>query len=63
MTRILVSLLLTTTLAYAADQTILGTQLVVKNPSTPDKRSLTGNAKETASPNSLVGDAWPFVRP
>jgi hypothetical protein len=56
MTRILVSLLLSTTLAYAADQTILGTQLVVKNPSTPDKRSLTGNAKETASSNTLVGD-------
>jgi hypothetical protein len=56
MTRILVSLLLATTLAYAADQTILGTQLVVKNPGAPEKRSLTGNAKETASSNTLVGD-------
>ena len=56
MTRILVSLLLATTLAYAADQTILGTQLVVKNPGMPEKRSLTGNAKETASSNTLVGD-------
>jgi hypothetical protein len=56
MTRILVSLLLATTIAYAADQTILGTQLVVKNPGLPEKRSLTGNAKETASSNTLVGD-------
>src|SRR5262245_54908298 len=56
MTRILVSFLLGTTLAYAADQTILGTQLVVKDPSTPAKRTIVGMAKESASPNTIVGD-------
>jgi hypothetical protein len=56
MTRILVSFLLWTTLAYAADQTILGTQLVVKNPGVPEKQSVTGSAKELASSNTIVGD-------
>ena len=42
--------------ARAADQTILGNQLVVKNPSTPDKRKIVGSGSETASPNAIVGD-------
>jgi hypothetical protein len=43
-------------LVYAADQTILGNSLTVKNPSTPDKRKVIGKAKEKASPNTIVGD-------
>lgn len=50
------ALLLGATLAYAADQAILGNQLLVKNPSTPDKRKVTAEAKEKASANTLVGD-------
>lgn len=40
----------------AADQTIRGKQLLVKNPSTPEKRKIVLNAQEEASPNTLVGD-------
>jgi hypothetical protein len=43
-------------LAHAADQTILGNSLTVKNPSTPDKRKVTGKAKESNSPNTIVGN-------
>lgn len=43
-------------LAQAADQQILGNSLTVKNPSTPDKRKITGKAKEKNSPNTLVGN-------
>jgi len=43
-------------LAYAADQTILGNSITVKNPSTPDKRKVTGKAKEKGSTNTIVGD-------
>jgi hypothetical protein len=42
--------------AHAADQTILGNQLSVKNPSTPDKRKVTLKAKEKTSPNTIVGN-------
>src|SRR5258706_12868045 len=56
MTRILLSLLLGATFASAADQTILGTLLVVKDPGAPEKRSVVGKAKESASPNTIVGD-------
>jgi hypothetical protein len=56
MTRVLVSLLLGATFASAADQTILGSQLLVKNPSTPEKRTVVGKAKESASSNTIVGD-------
>ena len=56
MTRILLSLLLGATLASAADQTILGTQLLVKNPGPPEKRTVSGRAKESASPSTIVGD-------
>jgi hypothetical protein len=38
------------------DQPILGTQLLVKNPSTAEKRKVTVKAKETSSPNPLLGD-------
>jgi hypothetical protein len=43
-------------LAYAADQTILGSQLLVKNPSTADKRKIVGKGKEAGSPNTIVGN-------
>ena len=42
--------------ARAADQTILGNQLVVKNPSTPDKREVVVKAREAGSPDTIVGD-------
>ena len=41
--------------ARAADQTILGSQLVVTNPSTPEKRKVVVKAKEVASPDTIVG--------
>src|SRR5262245_904740 len=44
------------TMASAADQTILGNKLLVKNPSTPQKRSIVANAKESASLDTLVGN-------
>src|SRR6187401_468470 len=43
-------------LVHAADQTVRGSGLVVKDPSTPDKRKLTGKAKEVGTDNTLVGD-------
>jgi len=43
-------------LAKAADQTILGSALTVRNKSTPDKRKIVGKAKERGSTNTLVGD-------
>jgi len=43
-------------LSYAADQTILGKNFLVKNPSTPDKRRIVGKASEPGSSNTLVGD-------
>jgi acetyl esterase/lipase len=42
--------------AHAADQTVLGTVLILKNPSTPDRRKITVTAKEAASDDTLVGD-------
>jgi len=42
--------------AHAADQTILGNQLQLKNPSTPDKRKVIVKAKEKASPNTVNGN-------
>jgi hypothetical protein len=41
---------------HAADQTILGHQLVVKNPSTPDSRKLIVKAREVGSSATIVGD-------
>src|SRR5262245_18109819 len=51
MRRIEFALLLGSTLAHAADQTILGSKLRVKNPSTAEKRQVSGSAKEKASPD------------
>jgi hypothetical protein len=42
--------------AGAADQTVLGRSFIVKNPGTPDKRKVTGAAKETGSSATIVGD-------
>jgi len=42
--------------ARAADQTVLGRTLVVKNPSTPERRSVTAKASEKHSDATLVGD-------
>ena len=41
---------------YAADQTILGDTLQVKDPSTSLKRKVLAKAKEKASANTIVGD-------
>lgn len=43
-------------LALAADQTILGRVLTVKNPGDPIKRKVVGVGKEKASPNTIVGN-------
>jgi hypothetical protein len=43
-------------LALAADQTILGRVLTVKNPGDPIKRKIVGVGKEKASPNTIVGN-------
>jgi len=48
--------LLGATGAYAADQTILGTKLLVKNPGADSKRQIIGAAKEKRSENTIVGD-------
>jgi hypothetical protein len=42
--------------ARAVDQTILGNGLTVRNPGSPDKRRVTGKAKEKGSPNTIVGN-------
>jgi poly(3-hydroxybutyrate) depolymerase len=42
--------------ARAADQLVLGSQLVVKNPGTPDRRKVTVKAKEKASDDTIVGN-------
>src|SRR5438552_1290883 len=47
---------LAATLLRAGDQTILGQKLMVKNPSTPDKRKVTGSGKETDVVDTIVGD-------
>jgi hypothetical protein len=65
MNHILLALLLGATAVHAgiahagsmgSDQAVLGNLLLVKNPSTLDKRKVTVKAKETASPNTIVGD-------
>jgi hypothetical protein len=43
-------------LAQAANQTILGSTFLVKNPSTPDRRKVIGKAKEPGSPETLIGN-------
>jgi hypothetical protein len=42
--------------AGAADQTILGRSFTVKNPSTPERRKVTGAAKEVDSSATIVGN-------
>lgn len=42
--------------AHAADQTILGSSISVKNPGAPEERTVSIKAKEKASSNTLVGD-------
>jgi hypothetical protein len=42
--------------ARAAEQTVRGTTLIVKDPGTDAKRKITVKAKEAASDNTLVGD-------
>jgi hypothetical protein len=42
--------------APAADQTVLGKSLTVKNPSTPDRRKVVVSGKEPGSTSTLVGD-------
>jgi hypothetical protein len=42
--------------SFAADQTILGNQLLLKNPGAPEKRQIVTKASEKASPNTLVGN-------
>lgn len=49
-------LLLLPLTAHAADHTVLGSQFMVKNPSTPDKRKVSVQAKELASDDAIVGD-------
>jgi len=44
------------TVARAADQTVLGSALNIKNPGTPDKRRITITAKETATDDTIVGN-------
>ena len=53
---IVLVLLALPTVGIAADQTILGSQLSVKDPGTPDKRKVVAKAKESSSPNTIVGD-------
>jgi hypothetical protein len=48
--------LLASAMARAADQTVLGNVLTVKNPSTAGKRKILGKAKEPGSPNTIVGN-------
>src|SRR5262245_26041597 len=51
--------LLVSIAAYAADQTILGKQLQVKDPQpgvNPTKRAIVAQGKEKSSPNTVVGD-------
>jgi acetyl esterase/lipase len=49
-------LVLPASLAHAADQTVRGAMLVVKNPGALAKRQIAVDAKEKDSPDSLVGN-------
>jgi hypothetical protein len=53
---VVAALLLFPLLAQAADETVLGNKLVVKNPSTPDKRKIVVKAKEVGSADMIVGN-------
>jgi phospholipase C len=57
MSRLLLVLCLLLALpAHALDHTVLGDLLLVKNPSTPDKRKISVKAKEVASDDAIMGD-------
>ena len=43
-------------LAHAADQTILGNSFLLKNPGPVDKRKVIAKAKESNSPNTIMGN-------
>jgi hypothetical protein len=47
---------LAATMAYGADQTILGQGFLTKNPGPPTRRKVLVKAKEPASPNTIAGD-------
>jgi hypothetical protein len=51
-----VAALTVASVAAAADQTILGNQLTLKDPGVATKRAVSGSAKEKASANTIVGD-------
>ena len=51
-----ISLGLTSQAATAADQTIRGSLLLLKNPGTPSQRRIVGKAKERVSSDTIVGD-------
>ncbi|HEY2388903.1 MAG TPA: alkaline phosphatase family protein [Candidatus Binatia bacterium] len=53
---VLAVLLLLPVPIQAAEQAILGNKLLVKNPSTPDKKKILVSAKEKPSNDTLVGD-------
>jgi dienelactone hydrolase len=46
----------TTSAVRAADQTVLGTSFIVRNPSTAVKQKISAKAKEKVSDNTIVGD-------
>jgi hypothetical protein len=46
----------TTAAVRAADQTVLGSSFIVRNPSTSTKQKISVKAKEKASDNTIVGD-------
>lgn len=52
----LCALVLLPSAAFAADQAVLGKQLLVKNPGGPEKRKLLVKAAENNTDNTLVGD-------
>ncbi len=50
------TIVLAATVATAADQTVLGSKLIVKDPGIASKRSAIGAGKEAASANTIVGN-------
>src|SRR5690349_1222696 len=46
----------TTAAVRAADQTVLGSSFIVRNPSTATKQKISVKAKEKATDNTIVGD-------
>jgi predicted esterase len=50
------ALVLAVSPAHAADQTVLGKDLTVKNPGSPDRRAVSIKAKETSTDDTLVGN-------